>query len=48
MCRGQHGQSSSCCILQFVVILPTEQYHQLKTVIPIGQEPLLNLFQAGV
>lgn len=48
MCCGQHGQSSSCCVLQFVVILPTEQHHQLKTVIPISQEPLLNLFQVDV
>lgn len=48
MCCGQHGQGPSCRVLKFVVLLPAQQHHQLQTVIPVGQEPLLNLFGAGV
>lgn len=43
----QHGQGSSGRILHLVIIFPTEQDHQLQPVIPICQEPLLNLWEAA-
>lgn len=46
--RGcQHGQGPCGCILQLVIILPAEQYHQLQPVIPIRQKPLLYLWEEG-
>lgn len=43
----QHGQGPSSRVLQLVVILATEQHHQLQPVVAIGQEPLLYLWEAG-
>lgn len=47
VCCCQHGQGPCGCILQLVIILPAEQYHQLQPVIPIRQEPLLYLWEEG-
>lgn len=47
MCCCQHGQGPGGRILHFVIILPTEQHHQLQPVIPVRQEPLLYLWEAG-
>ena len=43
----QHGQGPRSRVLQLVVILATEQHHQLQPVVAIGQEPLLYLQEAG-
>lgn len=43
----QHGQGPRSRVLQLVVILATEQHHQLQPVVAIGQEPLLYLWEAG-
>ena len=42
----QHGQGPRSRVLQLVVILATEQHHQLQPVVAIGQEPLLYLWEA--
>lgn len=44
----QHGQGPRSRVLQLVVILATEQHHQLQPVVAIGQEPLLYLWEAGM
>lgn len=43
LCCCKHGQGSCCCNLDLLIILPTQQHHQLQPVIAIGHKTLLNL-----
>lgn len=40
---SDHGQSSSCCYLNFIIIFSTKQHQQLQLIIAIFHVTLLNL-----